>query len=74
MLILDKDRTLDRMIWLSGRHSVVVPEQFSYDHAPAAFEAASVAVEPAWRWSDALAASAPPQPRATRPGQLPAAA
>jgi hypothetical protein len=74
MLILDKDRTLDRMIWLSGRHSVVVPEQLSYGHAPAAFEAASVAVDPTWRWSDALTAPASPQPRSIRAGTLPAAA
>ncbi|MBI5283749.1 MAG: hypothetical protein HY874_01525 [Chloroflexi bacterium] len=74
MLILDKDRTLDRMIWLSGRHSVVVPEQFSYDHAPAVADAASVAADPAWRWSDALAPSAPPSPLAARPATLPAAA
>ena len=74
MLILDKDRTLDRMIWLSGRHSVVVPEQLSYGHAPAAPDAAGVAVDPAWRWSDAVAPSAPPRPFAARPNTLPAAA
>ncbi len=74
MLILDKDRALDRMIWLSGRHALVVPEEFSHDHAVAAEAVAPSASDAAWHWSDALALSAPAQPRSTRAGPLPAAA
>jgi hypothetical protein len=67
MLILDKDRALDRMIWASGRHAVVVPEQFTHERAPAAVAAAATTGDHAWRWSDAAAAptALPPRQKAT---------
>lgn len=36
MLILDRSRVLDRMIWTAARHAVVVPEPFSASTTPPA--------------------------------------
>jgi len=53
MLILDKEKALDRMIWLSGRHAVVVPELFAHDRPPSA--AASSSDDQPWKWSAPIA-------------------
>jgi len=73
MLILDKERALDRMIWLSGRHAVVVPELFTHDRPPSA--AASSSDDQAWKWNAAPIASGAPggRGRVLMPASPPAA-
>ena len=75
MLILDKDRALDRMIWLSGRHALVVPEEFTHEHAPSAAAVAPPAPDHTWRWRAALLPGPAPAGRtAVRFGPSPSAA
>jgi len=49
MLILDRSRALDRMIWTAGRHTVVVPEPFSSTITDAVSKPADDAP---WHWSN----------------------
>ncbi len=55
MLILDKSRALDRMIWASGRHAVIVPDEFTHFHNVPGVVPGRSPDDLAWRWRAATA-------------------
>lgn len=49
MLILDRSRALDRLIWTAGRYTLVVPDPFSTTSTITTVTPPTLAGDPRWR-------------------------